>query len=921
MSSPAPPPLFLWGVMRRNPLPFRKEKKHEHLLSQKKIDPPTITRGTVTKLFHGFNRGAPSPVRSYPLHTSQSASNILETTANELSVRDGLQRAALPAYMTNPKNINVHLHHNTIVDGADRRNKIQSPVLTSPMSSPPLRQFVQSVAIDGDHNIRQPLPLVIPQNQYSQITGLIPSRNCASSLGINTNTRNWKSEDNLLISTPVRQENYVAYSNEPMIIGELVPTNHQTSLPTIQCNIDKIATDTTLQMANNQTLNMFLFNQVYTSPQVNTTEHDQQFSPTSNDDDYCGDHEDVVTRHIRMGPERSPPKSVIVPEDQYKQYDIYHKQTQTLNLEPPTDTKIIQTELQEIKMKKEPERKPQQPLIHRETTHYVTKERAIERVHTEGKNIIDCGMQTDYVEPQVMYVDRPLPVYEKRQEVRNSSPLPPSLHLGSPSPPPRFLSPVHIQTPSITNVKSEIYAPPITVIRQVDRKQTLPRSPSPYPIIVPRVSMPMYKELKQEDVPEKESSESSSEESFYEMHEVEEREQRISIAIMEELEFNLQRTQGEKTETLHLTERGLPDKLLGMYETVVDRRRQKSTQIKDIHKGAEQSHQNMGEDRPPIQNESAQLMLPSSMDIEELSQHLGTHEYKSSPHAWKPGHFTDHVNLPSSNKQSRIIHRSEGMRRRNQPTVVNRSAYPQHENISNKDHQQSIPIMYKSGPWGNKSNHIPTRTKSKKRPATITHRSPYPEYESNQDSTMLHNEPLLYNASHGGNSSQNKFSSGRKKHQSLVVERSPYPEYDKNNKNVKRSDQLMYNKKSFGDVMTENIAEYNSPLMNVTITPKIESKMLMDRSSSKKFQVPQFWIDGSSSEGENNERAEVNKMYSGHHTSPSTHASRFYPDDIYFKQAEQGRESEVDIEEIFKKVSLGKLSYEGCKSRVDDWLK
>ena len=719
------------------PATLPKRTPHQHLPSPKKIDPPTITRGTVTKVLHGAASAQPSPsaapFRGHPLQTSRSTSNILDTVSRGFNVTEpkSPQRAALPTYMTNPKNINVHLHHNTIVDGVDARHTIQSPVLMSPVSSlhsPPLRQFVQSVCIDGDQKIKQPLPRMIPSNPAPAITRLLPSPNKMTSLGINTNIRTWKSEDNLLMSPPVKQEEtYVAYSNEPMIVGELEPMNQRP--PQIQTHVDK--NDTTLHMANNQTLNMFLFNQTPGQPlpaqsqlSPQTSEYNQQVKHiTYYDDDYCGDHEDVVTRHLRMGPEMSPKRETPpIPLETYKQYDIYHKQTQTLNVEPQpepeTETKIVKVERQRS-AKKDSDRRKQTPVVHRETTHYVTKEREIERVPSESKKISDCSMQTDYVEPEIKYVDRPVPVYEQRIE-RYSPPVTPTPPQRSPSPPPRSPSPKRIQLPSVTNVSSEFHAPPLTVIRQVDRKQTLPRSPSP--VIEPISAIPLLaKEPEKTVAPADDQSSVSSEESFYEMHEVEEREQKISIAIMEELEFNLQRTQGEHTETLHLTESGeVPLKLPGMYETVVDRRKQKSTQIKDIQKGAEQTHQNATTGERPISTGPAPLMLPASMDAEGLSQTLGKQEYKSSPSAWKPGHFTDHVNLPEPSTESRVIHRSAGMRSRNQPTIVNRSEYPEHTSNPGNSVQQYEPIIYEEK-HTRSNEHTPKKSR-KQRSAVVIHR-------------------------------------------------------------------------------------------------------------------------------------------------------------------------------------------------------
>ncbi len=85
-------------------------------------------------------------------------------------------------------------------------------------------------------------------------------------------------------------------------------------------------------------------------------------------------------------------------------------------------------------------------------------------------------------------------------------------------------------------------------------------------------------------VPDEESSESEME--IIETVEIEEREQRLSMAIFEEVEFTMERTKGGHTEVI--TGKGsdlLPFEFPGRYEATVDRRKQKCLQVKETHKG------------------------------------------------------------------------------------------------------------------------------------------------------------------------------------------------------------------------------------------------------------------------------------------------------------------------------------------------
>ncbi len=186
---------------------------------------------------------------------------------------------------------------------------------------------------------------------------------------------------------------------------------------------------------------------------------------------------------------------------------------------------------------------------HKETTHYITKETQIEKVPPEKHSTATQ--------------------YEKPYRPRDTR----------------------------VEVTKQVFAPRVTETRDIMREMMESQEEPPEPEFKGR-EVPIDLTTCAEDniveiidrfneppaVPHEESSDSEME--IIETVEIEEREQRLSMAIFEEVEFTMERTKGGHTEVM--TGKGsdlLPFEWPGRYEATVDRRKQKCLQVKETHKG------------------------------------------------------------------------------------------------------------------------------------------------------------------------------------------------------------------------------------------------------------------------------------------------------------------------------------------------
>ena len=172
--------------------------------------------------------------------------------------------------------------------------------------------------------------------------------------------------------------------------------------------------------------------------------------------------------------------------------------------------------------------------------------------------------------------------------------------------------------------------------------------------------------------------------------------------------------------------------------------------------------------------------------------------------------------------------------------------------------------------------------------------------------------------SHDESSTQNAPSRDRSRHTTTIT-RSKYPEFESTTSNVKQSIPIIYEKKSSGSRTDHGFpSEYNTTLdydvhRSRSATPRIQCEKGMEKShskSSRKFEVPQLWLDDDDTDIQTSSRRyERESEYEM--SDPGTHTSRFYPDNIYFKQAEQENsiDEEVDIDAIFRNVALGKFKH------------
>ena len=385
-----------------------------------------------------------------------------------------------------------------------------------------------------------------------------------------------------------------AYSNEPVIIADLLD-----KVETSSNTQDAKSLSPTVNMDKQSIINFYVFNHDRRAGDVDVENASKHFQPSS---DYNVQYHSDIYRSERSSPVRRHEfRDYIIEADDFdtdsqelREETIYHKQTQTLPPPRPKKTQRNHTKKAMTLQRYQPRITTPQPNLSRETTHYITKERQIEKIPTTPPPVHACDFST---------------------QTDISGTL--SKYTGS-------KTSKQLRTPKsvdAVNVTREISPPKITETRQLESHYRAPSLPSSsagevedsgreIPIHVQQPTRPTLQEmLHQELVTQHQQSqyqslplvedigpeESESEEEIIETIEIEEREQRLTMAIFEELEFHLERSQGaskegHKSSGSELVPWLFPDR----YDATVDRRREKSLQIREINKEAGQSRQSSG---------------------------------------------------------------------------------------------------------------------------------------------------------------------------------------------------------------------------------------------------------------------------------------------------------------------------------------
>ena len=517
---------------------------------------------------------------------------------------------------------------------------------------------------------------------------------------------------------------YSAYSNEPIIVADLVDKTHGPSRPTSVPHTHQMTTSTShengrfysskpsdipaVNMGKQQTLNFFVFGD---RNQDETAEgHDMEPRYARDDFDVSGFYYDRERQrqhdYVDYYNDASDHAYETRSEPDYnihrmRDMVIHHKQTQTLpppkKKKPPVVKRMEKKEMQAYRQFP-PKRLPPE-VHHKETTHYITKERQIEKLPPDPPKRFSHSVQTDL-----------------SGSVRKQKPRPQVAKYSSAT---QYEKPPSPPKPKDTRVEvtNRVFAPRVTETRDFFRETIEPAEPE----VVPQKEVPIsLKQSPEENVVTiieefnrpaervevettttsreiaKPDDDSDSEMELIETVEVEEREQRLAMAIFEEVEFTFERTKDGQTEVQ--TGKGsdlLPFQFPGKYEATVDRRKQKCMQVKDCTRGGSHRYEydaNINRHLPAPNYQSAIEMKQDENQTDGFSGGAGQSPYNMVTNEMeKLIRETQNMNLRNSNHNNRS---TTGQQQQQQQHV---STYQQHSSsLDSNQPGRQIKVMEKA---------------------------------------------------------------------------------------------------------------------------------------------------------------------------------------------------------------------------------
>ena len=521
--------------------------------------PPTLTRGTVTRVLHDGGTAGPEAMEFIAGVRSKSMPSLdIDTTTttevwparNVTGTGGGSVSGASPsAYITLPRTSSStpgnhsQKHTTTLQTGTE-------PATATTSTSSDMYAYQYHPPQQQHQQHQQQLSFRVDASKAMQ-AGTASQHYVASPLSPSGNELSTRQAD-LPTITEEEEGQYGVFSNEPIIVADLIKAR-----PTQpDAGTTLYGTQPTINMTKRQQLNFYLFNTTHGQPRIDCGEAD------------LWGYEDQVDLYRNRPRTRVTKQDIqhVIDEDsssdtetEMRPVTIYHKQTQT-----PPQAAVNK------KPKRVSKKPPPSPVftraapLHKEITHYITQQTEIEKLPPEKAQVNSMSVQTE--------------------DIPDWAPSP------SPPPPPpaarkRVMSPVSSPT------WSPVPRPVFTETRQLEEHRTV-RSPSPPPVEFTGRDIPLTVEPAAPDTREivvgqvvPSSSDESSEEEILETTEIEEKEQRIAMAIFEEVEFNVSKTQGGKTtyqspDGVELEPFWLPDK----FEATVERRKKKVTQVKETAK-------------------------------------------------------------------------------------------------------------------------------------------------------------------------------------------------------------------------------------------------------------------------------------------------------------------------------------------------
>lgn len=503
---------------------------------------------------------------------------------------------------------------------------------------------------------------------------------------------------------------YGAFSNEQMIIADLTDDKFEKSMEpkSLRENykVKKVGqlfgTQPDVSMNKQQTLNLFLFNQSKSGDETEKADSPQMTYMARNVE-YSNNGKKKQQTDLYVNEEALSDSDV-----ELRQYLIHHKQTQTPNVAPekPKSRSKKKKDKQYIIVQQSPPPRPSKK--HIETTHYITQEREIERVPPQ-RQMREMCIQTDEKEPvQIQYLQQPQYTVETMAVPEKQE---------------------HLLRQNVVEQSSFISRPIITQSRHMEKHNYEPPSPTPsspavsektIPIMVqPSFSEQYMEKLENEyydqhDIVPVEVSgnmelavKSDDDETvILETTEVEEKEQRIAMAIFEEVEFSAKRTEGGKTVNVvegssEIPAFWEPDK----FEAVVDRKKKKMTQVKETnqeHEGKRTKHPSMflpaieaadlpntkpGNFKKPMAiQEEKKVNTPAKKEIaEEITEKIAALDKVLEDELAKDNKGAEEPNVVKKNVKSDTKLNEEGV-----PVTQD---YINYEKIVNMQNNNSIPVL------------------------------------------------------------------------------------------------------------------------------------------------------------------------------------------------------------------------------------
>ncbi len=565
-----------------------------------RVNPPTISKGTVTRVTYGST----------------------EPKANDHHGKN-----------SKLENLSLQLHQNTLETQQMALSGNSSPVYGQEVKllrlddteTPNMYHYQGKVKVSGPP-FPPPLPRMAPATLSATVASPLVS---PASRSMDNLKPSGKDGAVIMAGVAGQDRNHpVLTSPNGVIVSESEMSN--------DINPD-------VKMDAKQVLNFYVFNQL--KPELEkatqdymTREIDAIFDPYS-DDDRERIHSERQKREPRHHVKDLPPAveygdPMELDETDYRrgtetelrEYVIHHKQTQTTGDDTPTPPPRRKSKLvrQSIVQSKKP---PSPKVKHREVTHYITSEREVEKLPPESPRQSENAAQTDFweeipvVRTHADTATSPLVQSESEMEETGEEEVRVVRMETTVTKPPTPPLKKRWNEISETVVTQTLPVPHITEMRQMERHEEFVNPPTPPPpspgseareITIQKeepkhgdfmetlnreyyhLAEPQVEETSQalEVVPkEEEQKDEDSEEEIIETMVVEEKEQRVAMAIFEEVEFSSKRTEGDRVvdqvgeDSWKIPAFWLPDK----HEAVVDRRRQKMTRVKDKDSGAEHS--------------------------------------------------------------------------------------------------------------------------------------------------------------------------------------------------------------------------------------------------------------------------------------------------------------------------------------------